>query len=129
MKHLIDLMKTKMSCIKSIYKMIWNEFTAIWNYLNSALKKKWIHSLSSSAKAFMLFVKKLNESLHLCVNYHDLNEITTVKNNYSLFLLSEMLNHFAHARHFIKIDIHNIYHCIWICKNNEWKTTFCTRYD
>ncbi len=60
----------------------------------------------------MLFVKKLNESLHLCVNYHDLNEITTVKNNYSLFLLSEMLNHFAHARHFIKIDIHNIYHCI-----------------
>ncbi len=92
------------------------------------LKKKWIHSSSSFAKAFVLFVKKLNESFYLCVNYHDLNEIT-VKNNYSLSLLSETLNCFAHAKHFIKIDICNIYHCIQICKSNEWKMTFCTRYN
>ncbi len=70
----------------------------------------------------------MNESLHLCMNYHDLNEIT-VKNNYFLFLLSETLNHFTHAKHFIKIDICNVYHCIWICKNDEWKMTFYTRYD
>jgi len=59
----------------------------------------------------VLFVKKLNESFCLYVNYRDLNEIT-VKNNYSLSLLSETLNHFAHARHFIKIDICNVYHRI-----------------
>jgi len=70
----------------------------------------------------------LNESLCLCMNYHDFNEIT-VKNNYSLFLLSKTLNHFAHVKHFIKIDICNIYHCIWICKSDEWKTTFHTRYN
>ncbi len=102
--------------------MTQDEFIAIWNYLDSALEKKWIHSSSSSAEASVLFVKKLNESFHLYVNYHDLNEIT-VKNNYSLFLLFETLNRFAHARHFIKIDIHNVYHCIWICKSDEWKTT------
>ncbi len=128
MKHFIDLMKSKMFCIKSIYKMIQDEFIAIQNYLDSALKKKWIHLLSSFAETFVLFVKKLNESLCLCMNYHDLNEIT-VKNNYSLFLLSETLNCFVHARHFIKIDICNIYHCIWICKSDEWKTTFYTCYD
>jgi len=66
----------------------------------------------------VLFVKKLNESFYLCINYHDLNEIT-VKNNYLLSLLSEMLNHFAHSRHFIKINICNIYYCIQICKSNE----------
>jgi len=66
----------------------------------------------------VLFIKKSNESLHLCVNYRDLNEIT-VKNNYSLFLLSETLNRFAHARHFIKIDICNFYHRIQIHKSNE----------
>jgi len=66
----------------------------------------------------VLFVKKLNESLRLCVNYRDLNEIT-VKNNYSLSLLSETLNRFAHARHFIKIDICNVYHRIRICKSDE----------
>ncbi len=76
----------------------------------------------------MLFVKKLNESLRLCVNYRDLNEIT-VKNNYLLSLLSETLNRFAHARHFIKIDIRNVYHRIRIRKSDEWKTAFCTRYN
>jgi len=128
MKHFIDLMKSKMFRIESIYKITWDEFAVIWNYLNNALKKKWIHSSSNSAKASVLFIKKLNESLHLCVNYHDLNKIT-VKNNYSLFLLSEMLNRFAHARHFIKIDICNVYHCIQICKSDEWKMTFHTCYD
>jgi len=128
MKHFIDLMKSKMSCIKSIYKMTQDELAVIQDYLDSALKKKWIYLSSNSAEASVLFVKKLNESLHLCVNYHDLNKIT-VKNNYLLSLLFETLNHFAHARHFIKIDICNIYHCIWICKNNEWKTTFHTCYD
>jgi len=66
----------------------------------------------------VLFVKKLNESLYLCVNYRDLNEII-VKNNYSLSLLFETLNRFAHARHFIKIDICNIYYHIRIHKSNE----------
>ncbi len=128
MKHFIDLMKSKMFCIEFIYKMTWDELAAIWDYLNSTLKKKWICSSSSFAKVSVLFVKKLNENLHLCMNYHDLNEIT-VKNNYSLSLLSETLNCFAYAKHFIKIDICNIYHCIQICKNDEWKTTFYTCYN
>ncbi len=87
-----------------------------------------LQSWSNSAETSVLFVKKLNESLHLCLNYHDLNEIT-VKNNYSLSLLSETLNRFAHAKHFIKIDICNVYYCIWIRKNDEWKMTFHTCYD
>ncbi len=128
MKHFIDLMKSKMSRIESIYKMTWDELAVIQDYLDSALEKKWIHSSSNSAEASVLFVKKSNESLHLCMNYRDLNKIT-VKNNYSLSLLSETLNRFASARHFIKIDIHNVYHRIQIRKNDEWKTTFHTRYD
>ena len=40
MKHFINLMKSKMSCIESIYKMTQDKFIAIQNYLNSALKKK-----------------------------------------------------------------------------------------
>ncbi len=128
MKHFIDLIKSKISCIEFIYKMTWNEFTVIWDYLISMLEKKWIRLSSSSAKALMLFIKKLNESLHLCMNYHDFNEIT-VKNNYLLLLLSETLNYFTYAKYFIKIDIHNIYYCIQIRKSNEWKMTFHTCYN
>jgi len=40
MKHFIDLMKGKMPCIESIYKMTQDELAVIRNYLNSALEKK-----------------------------------------------------------------------------------------
>jgi len=40
MKHFIDLMKSKMSCIESIYKMTQDELTVIQDYLDSALEKK-----------------------------------------------------------------------------------------
>ena len=128
MKHAIDLIDDKMSRIESIYNMSQNELRVIKNYLASALKKKWIRSSNSSTKALVLFVKKSNDSLRLCVNYRDLNEII-VKNKYSLSLLSKTLNRFAHAKRFIKIDIRNVYHRIRIRKSDEWKTTFRTRYD
>ncbi len=52
-------MKSKMSCIEFIYKMTQDEFAAIWDYLDNALKKKWIHSSSSFAEASVLFIKKV----------------------------------------------------------------------
>jgi len=39
-KHFIDLMKSKMSRIESIYKMTQDELAVIQDYLDSALKKK-----------------------------------------------------------------------------------------
>ena len=59
----------------------------------------------------MLFIKKVDNSLRLYVDYQDLNEIT-IKNNYSLSLFSKILKRFAHAKHFIKINIRNAYHRI-----------------
>ena len=94
MKHAIDLIDDKMFRIESIYNISQNELRVIRNYLANALKKKWIRSSSSSTRASMLFVKKSNDSLRLCMNYRDLNEIT-VKNKYSLSLLSKTLNRFA----------------------------------
>ena len=76
----------------------------------------------------MLFVKKINGSLRLCVDYKKLNEMI-IKNNYSLSLLSKTLKKFAYAKHFIKIDIRNAYYKIRIRKDDKWKIVFRTRYD
>ena len=104
MKHFIKLMKKKLSRIDLIYKMSQNEFATIRDYLISALKKKWIRSLSNLIKAFVLFMKKSDKILRLCVNYRELNEII-IKNKYSLSLLFKTLKRFIHARYFIKINI------------------------
>ena len=66
----------------------------------------------------MLFVKKINDSLQLCVDYKKLNEII-IKNNYSLSLLLKILKRFTYAKHFIKIDIRNVYYKIRIRKDNK----------
>ena len=76
----------------------------------------------------MFFIKKINNSLRLCVDYQDFNEII-IKNNYSLSLFSEILKRFVYAKHFIKIDIYNAYYKILMRKKNEWKIVFRTRYN
>ena len=118
MKHFINLMNDRISRTKFIYNMTRNELVAIRNYLISALKKKLIRSLNNLTKAFVLFVKKTNDSLRSYVNYRDFNEIIII-NKYSLLLLSTTLNRFTYAKHFIKINIYNTYHRIRIRKNNE----------
>jgi hypothetical protein len=82
----------------------------------------------SSAKALILFVKKTNDKLRLCVNYKDLNEII-IKNRWSLFFINENLNKLFEARIFIKLNVKDVFHRIRIRKENEWKTTFKCRFD
>ena len=76
----------------------------------------------------VLFASKKDEDLRLCVNYWGLNCIT-IKNWHSLFLISEILDQLSEAKIFIKLDLKNIYHHIWIWQGDEWKTVFCTHYE
>ena len=76
----------------------------------------------------IFFISKKSSELHLCVDYQDLN-IITIKNQYSLFLISELLDCLDDSTVFSKIDLKNIYHCIQIHEEDEWKTVFQTQYD
>ena len=71
----------------------------------------------------MLFAKKLDDSLQLCVNYWKLNEIT-VKNCYSFSKIDELLNRLSEVKIFIKLNLYDIYHWIRIHCDNEWKIAF-----
>ena len=127
-KHSIDFMKKKTSCIDCVYNMSQDKLVALRNYIANALKKNWIRSFNESTETFVLFVKKSDDSLRLYVNYRKFNEVI-IKNKYSLSFFLKMLKQFAKARRFIKIDIHNAYHRIRIRKDDEWKIAFCIRYD
>ncbi len=73
-------------------------------YLNENLSKDFIQVSHFQTIISVLFIKKLEEELCFCVNYQDLNVIT-VKNQYSLSLISETLNHLNRAKIFIKLNI------------------------
>jgi len=64
-------------------------------------------SSTSPAGAPILFVKKKDQSLRLCVDYRGLNKIT-IKNKYPLPLINELLDRFRSAKYFTKIDLHGL---------------------
>jgi len=68
-----------------------DEILELHRYLNKNLSKDFIQVSHSQMITSVLFIKKLEEELCFCVNYQDLNTIT-VKNQYSLSLISETLN-------------------------------------
>ena len=125
--HVIDLMKNKESSFMFLYNLAQNELTKLWRYFDDVLTKKWIKHFISSTKVSILFVFKKNKRLCLCVDYKGLNAVI-VKNRHLLSLIMKMLNRFNKFKRFTKFNFKNVYHWIRIKRDDEWKTTFRTRY-
>ena len=100
---------------------------ALKDYLNKMLAAGKIRQSKSPAGAPILFVKKKDRSLRLCINYRGLNRVT-VKDRIPLPLIGELRERVSGARRFSKIDLKNGYNLIRIAKGHEWKTAFRTRY-
>jgi len=96
-------------------------------FIDENLTNGFIRSISSSHKAPVLFVKKKDGSLQLCVDFCGLNRITK-KDRYSLPLISDLLDSPCKAHIYTKIDLQHAYHLVRIAKEDEWKTTFWTHY-
>lgn len=75
----------------------------------------------------MLFVKKNDGSLRLCIDYRELNKVT-IKNKYPLPRIDDLLDQLQGAMCFPKIDLHFGYHQLRIRENDIPKTTFRTGY-
>ncbi len=105
-----------------------DEILELHRYLNENLSKDFIWVSCSQTIISVLFIKKFEEELCFCVNYQDLNTIT-VKNQYSLFLISEMLNHLSWAKIFIKLNIISAFNWLWIKEKDEALIVFCTQFE
>ncbi len=119
---------TAKSLYESLYNLLNTELATLRQYLNDVLAKEWIKHFISSTDAFILFIFKKNNSLHLCMNYRDLNKIT-VKNHHLLSLINETLDRLNKVKQFIKLNLKNVYHHLRIQREDEWKTTFHIHYD
>ena len=87
--HAIDIEKN-MLLFESIYNLFMFELKILSEYLNENLINDFIVLFNFSIEFFILFVKKKNDSLRLCVNYRKFNAMT-IKNKYFLFLISQLL--------------------------------------
>ena len=62
------------------------------------------------------------------MNYRDFN-LLTIKNRYFLFFIKKSINRFSKVKIYTRLNITVAYHRLKIRKDDEWKTTFRTRYD
>ena len=75
----------------------------------------------------MLFVKKNDGTMRLCIDYWQLNKVM-IKNNYLLPRMDDLFDQFQRASVFFKIDIRSGYHHLKISEIDVFKTAFRTQY-
>ncbi|KAK6583471.1 hypothetical protein PZA11_004547 [Diplocarpon coronariae] len=80
------------------------ELKAIKAYLIDNLDKGFIEVSSAPFAALILFIKKPNGSLCLCIDYRALNALT-YKDRYPFLLIDKTLAYLFSTKIFIKLDI------------------------
>ena len=109
-----------------LYNMSREELLVLRKTLTDLLQKGWIRPSRSPAASPVLFARKPNGGLRLCVDYRGLNAIT-IPDRYPLPLFRETLRQLTKANWFTKLDVKSAFHRLRIRKGDEWMTAFRCR--
>lgn len=123
--HAIQLSSDKVPPAGPIYALSPREREELMAYLRENLDKGFIRESRSPAGAPVLFVKKKDGSLRLCVDYRKLNAMT-IKNKYPLPLIGDVIDQIRGSTVFTKLDLRGAYNLVRIAEGDEWKTAFRT---
>lgn len=86
-----------------------SELKELKTQLQELLDKNFIRPSTSPWGAPVLFVKKKDGSLRLCIDYRELNKVT-IKNKYPLHRIDDLFDQLQDAQVFSKIDLRSGYH-------------------
>ncbi|WVZ97973.1 hypothetical protein U9M48_043468 [Paspalum notatum var. saurae] len=103
------------------------EYGELKRQLDELLEKGLIRCSVSPWGAPVLFVKKKDGSMRLCIDYRELNAVT-LKSKCLLPRIDDLLDQLKEAKYFSKIDLRSGYHQIKIREEDIPKTAFVTRY-
>ncbi|KAL4035127.1 hypothetical protein IC575_003802 [Cucumis melo] len=109
------------------YRMAPAELKELKVQLQELLDKGFIRPSVSPWGAPVLFVKKKDGSMRLCIDYRELNKVT-VKNHYPLPRIDDLFDQLQGATVFSKIDLRSGYHQLRIRDGDIPKTAFRSRY-
>ncbi|GBG75843.1 hypothetical protein CBR_g21087 [Chara braunii] len=110
-----------------IYRMSEEELSVLRAQLDDLMEKGWIRPSSSPYGAPVLFVRKKNKDLRLCIDYRKLN-MQTIRNAGPLPHIDDLLERLGDAKFFSKLDLTSGYHQLEIRQEDRYKTAFKTRY-
>ena len=108
-EYAIKLKKGKQPPFGPIYSLELVELETLKTYIETNLANGFIQPFKSSAGTSILFDRKPDRNLCLCVDYRDFNNLT-IKNQYLLLLIGESLDQLGQAKQFTQLNLTNAYH-------------------
>ena len=109
------------------YRMAPTELKELKTQLQELLDKGFIRPSVSPWGAPVLFVKKKDDTLRMCIDYRQINRVT-VKNKYPLPRIEDLFDQLRGASVFSKIDLRSGYYQLRVKEVDVPKTAFRTRY-
>ncbi|GJT73013.1 reverse transcriptase domain-containing protein [Tanacetum coccineum] len=123
----IDLIPGASPVVRSPYRLAPSEMLELSNQLKELQEKGFIRPSHSPWGAPVLFVKKKDGSMRMCIDYRELNKLT-IKNRYPLPIIDDLFDQLQGACCFSKIDLRSGYHQLRVREEDIPKTAFRTRY-
>ena len=112
---------------KAPYRMAPAELKELHIQLQELLDKGFIRPSHSPWGAPVLFVKKKDGALRMCIDYRELNKVT-IKNRYPLPRIDDLFDQLKGSVVFSKIDLRSGYHQLKIKETDTFKSALRTRY-
>ena len=121
--YAIDLRKGFVPKKGKIYPLPRVEREEVQEFVKDQLRKRYIRPSKSPQISPVFFVLKKDGKKRMVQNYRYLNS-WTIKNNYPLPLISDLINSIGKKRVFMKIDLRWGYNNVRIKEGDEWKAAF-----
>ena len=110
-----------------IYSLSNSKLGTLQKFIDKHLNISFIQLSCSSHSAPILFIKKKDGLLQLCIDFQGLNKVMK-KDRYPLPLITDLLDAPRKAWIYTKINLQHAYHLVWISKRDKWKMSFQTHY-
>ena len=123
--HVIEMKEGFMPQKGKLYPLLREEREEVREFVKEQLRKRYIQPSKSPQMALVFFVEKKNEKKRMVQDYQYLNE-QTIKNNYLLPLIIDVLENIGTKKLFTKMDLRQRYNNVRIKERDKWKVAFMT---
>ena len=110
---------------EKVYLLSRGEKEEVREFIKEQLRKGYIWPSKSPQMALVFFMGKQNGKKRMVQDYRHLNK-WTIKNNYLLPLISDVLENIRMKKVFTKMDLRWGYNNVRIKEGDEWKVAFTT---
>jgi len=101
-----------------VYPLSRNEREEVQNFVDKHVKKGYIRPTKLQQTLLVFFVEKKDGGKHMVMDYCKLNK-QTVKNNYPLPLITELVDNMGSKQVFTKMDLWWGYNNMWVKEGNK----------